>query len=179
MKSFASRVCRSRPSDRPARMSSVLSLESLEPRLALSVNVLTFHSDLSSTGLNALETQLTPANVKVGSFGKLSATPLDGQVYAQPLVDTGVIIADGVNTATGAAGVHDVVFAATEHDSLYAIDGSPGGSGGVLWKRSFLGTTNTGGNINSTLSASAIATVPNGDTGSSDINPEIGIRERP
>src|SRR4051794_17838950 len=89
------------------------SLERLEPRLALSVNVLTFHNDIASTGLNAAETQLTPANVKVGSFGKLFTTTLDGQTYSEPLVDTGVTIASGVNTTSGAAGLHDIVLAAT------------------------------------------------------------------
>src|SRR5438105_1569926 len=100
-----------------------LCLESLESRYAPAVNVLTYHYDIASTGLDANENQLTPANVKVGSFGKLYAATLDGQVYAEPLVDTGVTIANGPNTKPGAAGVHDVVFVGTEHDSLYAIDG--------------------------------------------------------
>jgi hypothetical protein len=60
------------------------SIEHLEPHLTLSVNVLTFHNDNLTSGLNAGEVQLTPANVTVGSFGKLFATALDGQVYGQP-----------------------------------------------------------------------------------------------
>ena len=72
--------------------------------------MLTYRNDTVSPGLNASETQLTPTNVKVGSFGKLFATSVDGQVYAEPLVDTGITIASGVNTTAGAAGVHDVVF---------------------------------------------------------------------
>src|SRR5436309_2102750 len=103
---------------RPIRKAQ-LALEALEERLAPAVNV------------------LTPNNVAVGSFGKLFTVPLDGQVYAEPLVDTAVTIADGPNTTAGAAGAHDVVFVATEHDSLYAIDASVAG-GAVLWKRSFL-----------------------------------------
>src|SRR5262249_18234169 len=118
-----------------------LRVDQLESRLAPSVNVLTFHNDIASTGLNAAENQLTPTSVKVGSFGKLFVVPLDGQVYAQPLVDTGVTITSGVNTKPGAAGVHDVVFVGTEHDSLYAIDASAAG-GAVLWQRTFLDTTN-------------------------------------
>src|SRR5262245_44056490 len=82
-----------------------LHVEELESRLAPSVNVLNFHNDTASTGLNANENQLTPANVRVGSFGKLFTTPLDGQVYAQPLIDTGVAITAGVNTRAGATGV--------------------------------------------------------------------------
>src|SRR5262249_43352710 len=118
-------------------------------------------------------------------FGKLFATSVDGQVYAQPLIDTGVPIAAGPNTSSGAAGAHDVVFVATEHDSLYAIDASPAG-GTVLWKRSFTdittpgysGTT-PGTNINSTLGATAIVTVPSGDVNTSDITNEIGITGTP
>src|SRR5439155_7330910 len=101
-----------------------LRLEELESRLTPSVNVLTFHNDIASTGLNSNETQLIPSNVQVGSFDKLFVTPVDGQVYAQPLVDTGIIIASGVNTQPGVLGTHDVVFIATHHDSLYALDPS-------------------------------------------------------
>src|SRR5262249_26893805 len=134
-----------------------LQLLELESRLPPSVNVLTFHNDIAATGLNANENQLSPTNVKVGSFGKLFATSVDGQVYAEPLVDTGVTITNGVNTRTGAAGVHDVVFVATEHDSLYAIDASLTG-GAVLWQRTFLDPTNPTGNINNTLRATALTT---------------------
>jgi Legume lectin domain/Fibronectin type III domain len=155
-----------------------LRLEQLESRLAPSVNVLTFHNDIASTGLNANETQLTTSNVKVGSFDKLFTTTVDGQVYAEPLVDTGITIASGVNTKPGAAGIHDVVFVATEHDGLYAIDAGLSG-GAVLWQRTFLDTTNPTGDVNNTLSATAITTVPNGDVNSSDINPEIGITGTP
>jgi hypothetical protein len=152
--------------------------EELESRLAPSVNVLTFHNDIASTGLNDSETQLTPTNVTVGSFGKLYVTSLDGQVYAEPLVDTGVTITDGVNTRSGAAGVHDVVFVATENDSLYAIDSSASG-GAILWQRTFLDASNPTGDTNNTLGATSIGIVPNGDTNSSDINPKIGITGTP
>ena len=149
--------------------------ERLEPRWTPAVNVLTFHYDLASTGLNANENQLTPANVKVGSFGKLFATPLDGAVYAEPLVDTNVLITNGPNTVSGAAGRHDVVFVATEHDSLYAIDAAVTG-GSVLWKRSFLDTSVA---ENNTLGAKTITPVSNSDTSSQDITPEIGITGTP
>src|SRR5581483_9014999 len=152
--------------------------EELESRLAPSVNVLGYHNDIASTGLNSNENQLTPANVQVGSFGKLFVAPLDGQVYAQPLVDTGITITNGVNTRAGAAGVHDVVFAATEHDSLYAIDAGPVG-GAVLWQRTFLDANNPAGNVNNTLGATAIGTVPSADLNSGDISPEVGITGTP
>src|SRR5262249_22310480 len=114
------------------------------------------------------ETALSPANVAVGSFGKLFATPLDGQVYAQPLVDTGVSITGGPQSGT-----HNVVFVATEHDTLYALDT---GTGTILWQRSFLDLSNPN---NNTLGATVITTVPAGDTNSADIDPEIGITGTP
>jgi fibronectin type 3 domain-containing protein len=162
---------------RPIRK-TFLNLEALESRLTPSTNVLTFHNDIASTGLNSTETILAPTNVQVGSFGKLFTTSVDGQVYAEPLIDTGVTIASGVNTKPGAPGVHDVVFVATQHDSLYAIDASQTG-GAVLWQRTFSSTTNSGGNINNTLSASAITSVPSGDVNTGDISPEIGITGTP
>src|SRR5216684_2564912 len=151
----------------------------LESRLTpSSTNVLTFHNDIASTGLNANEATLAPTNVQVGSFGKLFTAAVDGQIYAEPLVDTGITIASGVNTKPGAPGVHDVVFVATQHDTLYAIDASQTG-GAVLWQRTFLNTVNSGGNINNTLSATAITSVPSGDTSTSDISPEVGITGTP
>lgn len=151
-------------------------IESLEKRLMLSTNVLSFHGDLTDNGLNATENQLTPANVAVGSFGKLFTTPVDGQVYAEPLVITNITINAGPNTRAGAAGLHSsIVLVATEHDSLYAIDGSVAG-GAILWQRTFLDPTVA---ANNTLGATAITTVPNADVGSTDINPEIGITGTP
>jgi hypothetical protein len=137
--------------------------------------VLTYHDDTASSGVNASETQLTPANVAVNSFERLYLDNLDGQVYAQPLVETSVTIASGPNTTNGAAGVHDVVFVATQHDSLYAIDASSLG-GAVLWQRNFLDTTVAD---NNTLGASAISTVTSNDVGTNDISPEIGITGTP
>lgn len=153
-------------------------IEALECRRFLSVDVLAYRGGTSSTGVNASETQLTPANVNTSDFGKLYSTTLDGQVYAQPLVETGVTIAKGVNTAAGAAGVHDVVFVATENDSLYAIDANSSG-GAILWQRSFLSTANIGGDQNNTLGATSIGVVTSADVGSTDISPSIGITGTP
>jgi hypothetical protein len=145
--------------------------ERLEARELLTVNVLNFHNDIASTGANTNESALTPANVTPNAtFGKLFATPVDGLVYTQPLVDTGVTIAAGPNTTAGAAGVHDVVFVATEHDSLYALDTT---TGSVLWQRSFLHLSD------GLPGATAVTPVPDSALGSMDIAPEVGITGTP
>ena len=133
--------------------------ERLELRRLLSGNVLSYHDDVASTGQNLAETTLTPANVNVTDFGKQFATGLDGQVYAQPLYVSGVNVTGGTHQGT-----HNVVYVATEHDSLYAIDGD---SGTILWQDSFINP------------AAGITTVPATDTSSGNITPEIGITATP
>ena len=81
------------------------------------VSITTFHNDNSRTGLNPQEVILTPANVNSQQFGKLFSVNVDGFVYAQPLYVSGVSIAGGT---------HNVVYVATENDSIYAIDADNG-----------------------------------------------------
>jgi hypothetical protein len=94
-----------------------------------SVNVTTWHNDSGHTGQNLQETILTPTSVSPTKFGKLFSYPVDGQLYAQPLYVQGVTI----NSA-----VHNVVYAATENDSVYAFDADSAAlNPNPLWKTSF------------------------------------------
>ncbi len=114
-------------------------------------DVVTYKNDLARTGQNLTETVLTPANVNSTSFGLQRVLTVNGKVDAQPLY---------LSHLTVAGVVHNVVFVATEHDSVYALD-SDTGTG--LWQVSLLGTGET-------LS----------DThGCSQVTPEIGITSTP
>ena len=50
------------------------------------VHVLTNRYDNSRKGVNLAETKLNVTNVNVSQFGKLFARPVDGDLYAQPLI---------------------------------------------------------------------------------------------
>src|SRR5271169_1838159 len=91
--------------------------------------ITTHHYNSNRTGWNQNETTLTPANVNSGSFGHLHTVVVDAQVDGQPLVVPGVLI-----TAGNFQGVHDVVYVATENNTVYAIDAE---SGAVLLNPNF------------------------------------------
>jgi hypothetical protein len=80
-------------------------------------SITTYHYNNKRTGWNHKETVLTPANVRKTTFGRLQKVTLDDQVDAQPLVVPGTVI-----TAGNYHGTHDVVYVATENNSIYAID---------------------------------------------------------
>ena len=135
---------------------------SLTPADPGGTDVLTYHNDTSRTGANLNETTLTPQNVNASSFGKLFSYDLDGQVYAQPLVVSNLKI-DGK--------VHNVLFVATENDSVYALDANNPTAGprhnGVLWQTSFIDP------------AKGITPVPSQDVQNNGISPMYGITATP
>src|SRR6266404_3270042 len=119
------------------------------------VSVLTYHNDNSRAGANTNETSLTPANVSSNIFKRLFTRGVDGYVYAQPLVAAGVNIPR--------AGSRNVVYVATEHDSVYAFDADTGRS---YWHAKLLPKHGK------TVSALD-------DVDCTDLIPEIGITSTP
>jgi hypothetical protein len=115
-------------------------------------DVLTYHNDNARTGQALNEQILTPASVNTNHFGKLWVLTADGLVDAEPLYAAGVPIP--------LHGLRNVVFVATEHDSVYAYDAD---STNLFWKVSLLGTNE----------------VPSDDRGCSQVTPEIGITSTP
>src|SRR6516225_170196 len=127
-------------------------------------SVTTQHNDISRTGANPNETILTPTNVSISGFGKLFSYPVDGYVYAQPLYMAGLTMGAGTPQA---GTTHNVVFVATEHDTVYAFDADSnlGANANPLWQVSLIGAGEK--------------TVPFGDLSCSDIVPEVGITSTP
>ena len=108
---------------------------------ATPVAVTTYHYDNLRTGWNQHETTLSATSFPA-NFGVLHTVALDDQVDAQPLLVPGLTIAGGT---------HDVVYVATESNTIYAIDAS---SGAILLSRNLgtpvptpLGCSNNGPNV--------------------------------
>lgn len=130
------------------------------------IQVTTYHNDNARTGLQPRETVLTPAAVASGRFRRLFSCSVDGQVYAQPLYLSDI-------TLPG-RGRHNVVFVATEHNSVYAFDAdsNSGENATPLWQVSFNDP------------ARGITPVPVEDTSCSrgngySVEPELGITATP
>jgi uncharacterized protein (TIGR03437 family) len=111
--------------------------------------VLTGGYDPARTNADLTETLLTPGTVNPNQFGRLFFLPADGQIYAQPLYQPNLPIAG--------QGVHNVVFFATAHNSVYAYDADTAAP--PLW------TVNLGPSVPSSAYGTAYT----------DISPEIGI----
>ncbi len=101
------------------------------------ISVVTHHYDNARTGQNTNETILTHANVIPATFGKLYARDLDGQEAGQALYLPGVLI-PSLNAT------HNVVYVATQHDSVYAFDADndQGANASPLWQVNFLDPAN-------------------------------------
>jgi len=118
---------------------------------AAGTDVVTYKYDVMRTGQNLTESALTPSNVTSATFGKLRDFTVDGLVDAQPLY---------LSKLTVAGGTHNVVFVATEHDSVYAFDAD---TGTTLWQVSLIRAGETSSD----------------DRGCSQVTPEIGITSTP
>ena len=114
--------------------------------------VLTYHNDNMRTGRNTSETQLTLKNVNSTTFGKLFVIPTDGLVDAQPLY--------APNVAIPGNGTHNVLFVASEHDTVYGFDAD---SGSPLWHVTMLKSGET----------------TSDNRGCSQVTPEIGVTSTP
>ena len=128
--------------------------------------VLTQHNDNGRTGQNLNEAILTLSNVNATTFGKLFSMPVDGYVYAQPLYMPNVSIAGGT---------HNVLYAATEGDSVFAFDAD---TGAQLWQASLIDTAHGATSGETTVSASQLQT-DLGDPGCTDLIPQVGITSTP
>jgi outer membrane protein assembly factor BamB len=120
--------------------------------MSFATDVVTYHNDIQRTGQNLQEKILTTSNVRSSKFGKLFTFPVDGVIDAEPLYLARVPIAG--------KGIHNVVYAVTENDSVYAVDGD---NGTLLWRVSLLGKGES----------------PSDDHSCPQITPQIGITATP
>ena len=120
--------------------------------------VTTYHGDNSRSGVYAHEYALNTATVGASTFGKLFSCVVDGDVYAQPLYVANLSIGGGV---------HNVVFVATMHDSVYAFDAdSP--SCVQYWKTAYVTPSGS-------VTSVPVADLAAGGAACTDINNEVGI----
>jgi len=125
--------------------------------------VYTYHNNAARDGTNTQEYALTKSTVNAAQFGKLTSCTVDGAIYAQPLWAANLTV-NGVK--------HNVVFAATQHGSVYAFDADAIPCA-KLWSANLIDTTR---------GATAGETSVPGDLvgiGAGDIQPEIGITSTP
>ncbi len=125
--------------------------------------VFTYHNNLSRDGTNTQEYALTTLSVNQTTFGKLFSCPVDGVTYTQPLWVPGLTIGGAL---------HNVIFVATQHDSLYAFDADANPCV-QLWHANLIDTAH-GANAGET-------SVPWADVGygDEDIQPEVGVTSTP
>jgi len=89
-------------------------------------SVATQHNDITRQGAKLDENELSPGLLRQTGFGLLFRYPLDGDSYAQPLYWSAV---------PTPGGRRNLVYVATEHNSVYAIDADdPAGSLAWQWR---------------------------------------------
>jgi hypothetical protein len=115
-------------------------------------DVLTYHNDVMRSGEDLSETVLTPQNVNEAGFGKRRMLPTDGPVDAAPLIVSGLTIGGAKR---------NVVYVATENDSVYAYDAD---SGTLLEQVSLLAGAETPSDMR---------------YGCTQVSPQIGITSTP
>ena len=158
MSAFLVRFCGRRSCERAAVFLAWFIRLVLAGGFVASAPVLTSQYDNARTGATLQEAALTPANVNVGQFGKLFSLRVDGDVYAQPLYVP--------HWEIPGKGIHNVLFVATEHNSVYAFDADHGPLP-PLWQVSFLNTK------------AGVTTVSEREASCPFITPEIGITPTP
>ena len=142
------------------RASTICAVLCLQATLgAAQVSVLTHHNDNGRTGQNLAETTLNTSTVNVSNFGKLFTRTVDGQIYAQPLYVPALNIAGTTR---------NVIYVATENNSVYAFDADDSSQSSPLW------TVNLGTSVPSP----DICNNPAPDC-YNDLMPEIGITSTP
>ena len=119
---------------------------------------LTWRNDNLRSGVNSQELALAPSTVSSSTFGKLFSCTIDGDAYAQPLYVP--------NLAIPGMGTHNVVFVATEKDSVFAFDADANPCQ-QLWQASLI------------PAGSEVISTPNADIASTDIVPYVGITGTP
>jgi hypothetical protein len=131
--------------------------------------VATYHNDLARDGANTHEYALTPATVTPSSFGKLFSCAVDGVVYAQPL---------WMPDLTIGSTKHNVVFVATQHDSIYAFDADSATTPcKPLWQVSLIDAAHGASGGETTVPGAGANALVGQAYG--DIAPEIGITGTP
>jgi len=129
----------------------------------------TYHNDLSRDGANTQEYALTPSNVSTSAFGKLFSCAVDESVYAQPL---------WVPNLTVNSAAHNVIFVATQNDSLYAFDADSNTTPCTpLWHVNLLDSAH-GGTSGETAVLSGLPGYLVG-AGGGDIQPLVGVTGTP
>lgn len=132
--------------------SATSSAATLTVTVTATTDVLTYHNDIARTGQNLTETILTTGNVASATFGKLGFYATDGLVDAEPLYASAVAVPGN--------GTHNLVIAASEHDTVYAFDAD---SGSVIWQKTMLNSGETTSDVR----------------GCSQVVPEIGVTATP